>query len=86
MDEFVWMGFALGALAGMLHGWTLFQRQMRRAAKSGARSGKLKAAYNAIWSLVLWTLFGPYVLGVWLLGSAAYILSGLRGGSRARPA
>ena len=34
--------------------------------------GRIQGLYYALWSLVLWTVFGSYVLAFWLLGLLAY--------------
>ncbi|MEM7225624.1 MAG: hypothetical protein AAF495_21780 [Pseudomonadota bacterium] len=64
MDDILWIGSALGALFGLLHGVWLFRLQAARPG-SGQRA---KGIYYGIWAFILWTLFGAYVLIFWLLG------------------
>lgn len=73
MSEFLLVGWVLGLGVGLFHAASLIQRQAAR--------GILPALYNALWSLVLWTIFGPYVLAVWLIGGVFQLMAG-----KARPA
>ncbi len=60
------IGSALGGVVGLLHGAVLYRNQRRRGASDGA------ALYTAIWTFALWTLFGAYVLSLWVLAGLAY--------------
>ena len=68
MHEFLLVGWAIGLGVGLFHAATLIQRQAAR--------GLLPALYNALWSLILWTVFGPYVLAVWLIGGIVQLVAG----------
>ena len=68
MAEFLLVGWVLGLAVGLFHASTLLQRQASR--------GFLSALYNAFWSLLLWTVFGPYLLAVWLIGGVLQLLIG----------
>ena len=69
MTAFLWIGTLLGASFGLLHGAWVARQQF-------AVSGDLtRALWFALWTLVLWTVFGAYLLAFWLIGAAAYALS-----------
>ena len=68
---FLWIGTALGALVGLLHGAAMFGA--RRAA--GGALGE--ALYYSVWTLALWTLFGAYVLLFYILGGVAMLVARL---------
>jgi branched-subunit amino acid ABC-type transport system permease component len=62
MGEFLWIGSALGAVPGLLHGIHLYRQQAARP---------LTGAYYGLWAFALWTLFGSYLLAFWILGALA---------------
>jgi hypothetical protein len=70
MTTVLWIGTALGAVAGFLHAIHLYRRW---AARPGS-GGRLVAIYRGLWAFGLWTLFGSYLLVLWLIGAAAYVL------------
>ena len=78
MSTFLWAGTALGAVLGLFHGIHLFRQQAARNAQRGAVFGAAIGLYYGLWAFALWTLFGAYVLGFWLLGAAGYGISRLR--------
>ena len=71
MHVFLWIGSALGAVLGLLHGVYLYRQQ---AATAGGRAMGL---YYGLWAFALWTLFGSYVLAFWVLGLIAHAISRL---------
>jgi hypothetical protein len=72
MANFLWIGSALGAGLGLLHGIYLYRQQTARALASSTTSSRAIGLYYAIWAFALWTLFGAYVLAFWIVGSIAY--------------
>ena len=72
MAEFLWLGSALGAVLGLSHGVYLYRQMAARTPNERAASGKAQALYYALWTFVLWTVFGAYALAFWLLGVLAY--------------
>jgi hypothetical protein len=77
MDIFLWIGSALGAVLGLLHGIHLYRQQAARVSAGGIRGGRAAGLYYGLWAFVLWTAFGSYVLAFWILGSIGYLLAGL---------
>jgi len=77
----VWIGSAIGFLAGMLHAAEVFRNRM-----TVRNTGVAGALYYAVWTLLLWIAFGTYVLVFWLLGAFGLVVSRLsvRGGDRSR--
>ncbi len=67
MELFLWIGSALGAVFGLLHGVYLY-REITAAATKGATAINVRALYHGGWTFVLWTVFGSYVLALWLVG------------------
>lgn len=83
MAVFLWIGSGLGALLGLAHGIQVYRGIAERAPADGRASGRLRAAYYALWTFALWTLFGFYVLAFWILGLIAYPVVHALMGSRA---
>ena len=82
MANFLWLGSAFGAIFGMLHGIYLYRQQAACALASGTTGGKAIGLYYGLWAFALWTLFGAYVLALWVLGSIAYLIARLVSGRR----
>jgi hypothetical protein len=72
MSEFLLLGSAVGAVLGIAHGVSLYRQIAARNSTGNGPSGSLQGLYYAIWTLVLWTLFGSYVLVFWILGALSY--------------
>ncbi len=36
---------------------------------------RFRAAYYALWTLVLWAVLGPYIVGYWLLAIIPYFIA-----------
>lgn len=68
MAAFLWVGAGIGALMGVLHSVLMFRQK-----RAGVGSGFGMALYFSVWTLALWTLFGPYLLFFYLLGGAAML-------------
>jgi hypothetical protein len=87
MANFLWIGSALGAALGLLHGIYLYRQQTARALASSTTSSRAIGLYYGIWAFALWTLFGAYVLAFWIVGSIAYWIARLvpRGARPDRP-
>jgi hypothetical protein len=69
MAQFLWLGSALGAVLGVLHGVHLYRQQAARVLTGGPGRRKAEGLYQGLWAFVLWTVFGAYVLAFWILGS-----------------
>jgi hypothetical protein len=82
MANFLWVGSAFGAIFGMLHGIYLYRQQAACALASGTTGGRAIGLYYGLWAFALWTLFGAYVLALWVLGSIAYLIARLVSGRR----
>ncbi len=86
MNMFLLIGSALGAVLGLLHGFSLYREMAARAAtvgtkvgtKAGTKGSTGQALYYGLWTFVLWTVLGSYVLAFWLIGGAARSLAGLK--------
>ena len=84
MAEFIWIGSTIGAALGLTHGIHLFRRIAARPAGGHGPGGPAQGLYYALWAFLLWTVFGAYVLALWLLGVLLYpVVRTLRG---SRPA
>jgi hypothetical protein len=82
MAEFLWLGSALGTILGLMHGVYLYRQIAARAPSGRVPGGKVVGLYYALWVLLLWTLFGSYVLAFWILGILAYPIVRLIRGPR----
>ena len=85
MVEFLWLGSALGALLGLIHGVHIYRPIAARTPMGRGPAGKVQGLYYALWTLLLWTLFGSYVLVFWILGVLIYPIVRLIQGSRTAP-
>lgn len=67
MDEALTCGAIFGAAVGVVHGGYVYAQ---RASRPG--HGSLEPLYYALWTFVLWVVFGSYVLYLGLLAITAY--------------
>ena len=70
MSELLWIGSVLGAVVGVVHAVYLWRVSATEPQDRGA------ATYRGLWAVGLWTLFGTYVLVLWVVGVIAYGLAG----------
>ncbi len=70
MATLLWIGSLLGVVIGTLHAVYLYRRHVEQT--PGDQAG---AVYRGLWALGLWTLFGSYVLVLWIIGVIAYSVS-----------
>ena len=82
MYMFLWIGSALGAALGVLHGFSLYREMAARSATTGATAGTKgsagRALYYGLWTFILWTVLGSYVFAFWLIGGVARSLAGVK--------
>ena len=75
MSTLLMIGSAVGLIVGLVHaGYIYFQRTRedpKRLAEHPLRV-RAKAAYFALWTLVLWVAFGSYVFNLWLISVVIY--------------
>lgn len=79
MANFLIVGTVIGALIGLFHAWVDFARRIKNARNTSTGTTMaegVKATYAAAWILALWTLFGFYVLALWLVALALFALFG----------
>ena len=70
MSLLLWVGTILGAGVGVAHAVYLWRASLQ---ESESRS---MAIYRGAWAIGLWTLFGTYVLVLWIVGVIAYGMVG----------
>ena len=75
MDTLLVIGTVLGAAIGFAHAAYLW----RSAAREG--DAGVLTLYRGAWAIALWTLFGSYVLLLWLIGAIASGFSPRRAGN-----
>ncbi len=76
MSTLVIIGSFIGLLLGLVHAQGVYAQRVRDAGPSARTSPvrvRLDAAYRASWTTALWTLFGTYVLVLWLLSVPLWI-------------
>jgi dimethylaniline monooxygenase (N-oxide forming) len=80
MSPLLWVGTIVGTACGLCHGFYVYNcvRQQALKATPGS-SDPSKATIYAIWTLVLWMLFGVYVTILWVVACCFYIPSRLLG-------
>ena len=69
MDLFLWIGSAIGAALGLLHAAYLYREIAARASAAGTTGINVRGVYYGVWTFALWTIFGSYVLALWLIGA-----------------
>jgi hypothetical protein len=67
------IGVIAGVVIGILHSAYIFRHVLGDARGHGLsiRNG-LRAFYYALWTVLLWALFGAYVLLMWIISVVAY--------------
>lgn len=71
MTTVLWTGTVVGALLGFFHAIYVY----RMVAVEAGAAGHARAGYYALWTLGLWTLFGSYVLVLWLISVVVYAIA-----------
>ena len=70
------IGFVIGALLGLLHAAYVYRVVTSTAPAS---VGPQRGFYYAMWTFVLWALFGSYVMILWCLSVVLFSASRLLG-------
>lgn len=63
----------VGALLGVAHAAYVY-RVVANGVPAGTTPNQAGGIYYAVWTLLLWTLFGSYVVILWLAGVALYLV------------
>lgn len=71
MSLLLWVGTLFGGMIGLAHASYLWRVSLREA------DSRITALYRGAWAIGLWTIFGTYVLVLWILGVIAYGVAGL---------
>ncbi|MEW2915338.1 hypothetical protein [Leisingera sp. JC11] len=80
MSTYLLVGTAMGAIVGFLHMLNILQARLGRPGLA-----PFKTVWQGIWTWILWTLFGAYVLTFWILGAVLLGVSKLMNGPRETP-
>lgn len=67
MVYILWAGSALGAVIGLAHAIYLYRRRF-----AGPDTNGSAALYRGLWTFLLWTLFGSYLLVLWAVAVVVY--------------
>ena len=78
MSILLWTGTVLGAVIGVIHAIHICREKVMANSPGGA-------VYAALWAVVLWTLFGAYLLVFWIVGTLGLALGWLRKPRRPAP-
>ena len=73
------IGSSVGAVLGLLHATSIYSRRTGEIPERKAKHPikvRAGAAYYALWTLLLWVLFGSFVVLLWLIGVVLYTLVG----------
>ena len=73
MTIVLWAGSFVGLVFGLMHALYVYRLVMAEGPADAAPS-QARAMYYAIWTLGLWALFGSYVLVLWLVGAAFWLV------------
>jgi hypothetical protein len=71
MSLLLWGGTLFGAAIGLAHAVYLWRVSLQEA------DSRSTAVYRGAWAIGLWTIFGTYVLVLWIVGVIAYGVAGL---------
>lgn len=66
------MGSILGAMFGLVHAIYVYNI-VGSSGTTAATCNHAAAIYAALWTLVLWILFGTYLMLFWLIGAVLYL-------------
>lgn len=75
MDTVLLVGLVVGTGIGLLHAGYVFRSRLGDVPAARRRQPlgtTLRAAYHALWTLLLWVVFGSYVLFMWVISLVAY--------------
>ena len=73
MDNMLRIGVIAAVVIGILHSAYIFRHVLGDARGHGPsfRNG-LRALYYALWTMLLWAVFGSYVLFMWIISVVVY--------------
>ena len=71
MNSVLWAGAVVGAIFGLLHAGYVY----RVVSVQGGATAHARAGYYALWTFLLWLLFGTYLLVLWLIALVAYAIA-----------
>lgn len=69
MSALLWIGSGLGSVCGLCHAVYLWRNAVE---STGRRQAVL---YRGVWAVGLWTLFGAYLLVLWVLSAGVWLIS-----------
>ncbi len=73
MTTVLWAGTAVGLAFGLMHALYVYRLVLAECPADTAPS-HARAAYYALWTFGLWLLFGTYMLVLWLVGAALWLV------------
>lgn len=68
-------GASVGTLIGVLHAGYVYRHAVREAPATLREHPvmmRIRAGYYALWTFLLWVVFGSYVLFLWMASVAVY--------------
>jgi len=77
MASFLLISSACGAALGLLHARNLYRQIAVRGQTKILTGVNLRGLYYGIWTVALWTIFGSYVVVLWLIGAFATAIVGM---------
>lgn len=69
----MWVVLTVGLILGLAHAAYVYPVVMVREGEIDPVKRPSAISYVA-WTLLLWIVFGFYVIGIWLIGSVLYLL------------
>ena len=73
MTAVLWAGTLVGVVFGLFHALYVYRLVMAEGPADAAPS-HARAGYYALWTLGLWLFFGTYMLVLWLIGAAFWLI------------
>jgi hypothetical protein len=71
------IGSAVGGLIGLFHAFYVYRQHVGdspNAVIENPVATRAHAGYYALWTLLLWVLFGSYVFYLWIASSIAFLI------------
>ena len=75
MNEAMLIAAVIGAVLGTIHAIGVYGDRLRNAQNEGHSNAlsHARAYYYALWTLLLWLVFGAYVFIAWVIASILYL-------------
>ena len=77
MNLYLLFGTFVGAVIGYLHAYYIYRQEVREIPEALIErpvATRAIAGYYALWTFLLWVVFGSYMLSFWIVSCIAYLI------------